>query len=48
MLGAKVSNFGNVGSSSSNNTASVMQSALLQYGPLAVAIATAPSFMSYK
>jgi hypothetical protein len=25
-----------------------MQSALLQYGPLAVAIATAPSFMSYK
>ncbi|XP_046650412.1 cysteine proteinase 6-like [Daphnia pulicaria] len=48
MLGAKVSNFGNVGSSSSNNTASVMQSALLQYGPLAVAIATASSFMSYK
>jgi hypothetical protein len=25
-----------------------MQSALLQYGPLAVAIATASSFMSYK
>jgi len=48
MLGSKVNLYGNVGSTTSNNTAMIMQSALLQFGPLAVAITTAPSFMSYK
>ena len=48
MLGSKVNLYGTVGSTTSNNTAMIMQSALLQFGPLAVAIATVPSFMSYK